>query len=124
MVSRDGATVGHVSARRAGSRISLSTEGIEAAFFLLVGAQLATAADDELVVSPTPQGILIHSKRTLGDHIGVTRGTLAQVDGLTSERSITPPKCSRPATSVGDPFNSTSRFTLCDDLIRVGVCVR
>ena len=62
VVSRDGATVGQVSARRAGSRISLSTEGIEAASFLLVGAQSATAADDESVVSPTPQGILIHSK--------------------------------------------------------------
>ncbi len=62
LVSRDGATVGHVSARRAGSRISLSAEGIEAASFLLVGAQSATAADDESVVSPTPQGIFIHSK--------------------------------------------------------------
>lgn len=62
VVSRDGATMGHVSARRAGSRISLPTEGIEAASFLLVGAQSATAADDESAVSATPQGILIHSK--------------------------------------------------------------
>ena len=62
VVRRDGATVGQVSASRAGNHIALSMEGLEAASFLLVGVQSATAAGGQALVSSTPEGTLIRAR--------------------------------------------------------------
>jgi alpha-D-xyloside xylohydrolase len=56
VVTRDGATVGEVSASRAGDRIRLAMQGIDAASFLLVGIPSASAA---AVISSTTAGVLI-----------------------------------------------------------------
>jgi alpha-D-xyloside xylohydrolase len=59
VVTRDGATVGHVSVTRAGDRISFATEGIDTASFLLVGVQSARAIGADAAISSTPGGVLI-----------------------------------------------------------------
>ena len=63
VVTRDGATVGHVSATRAGDRISLATEGIDTASFLLVGVESARSVGADAAISSTPAGVLIRVER-------------------------------------------------------------
>ena len=70
VVRRDGATVGHVSATRAGNHIALSMEGLEAASFLL-GAQSATARRRGARFVDSG-GNLDPGQRARGDRVGLT----------------------------------------------------